>query len=82
MDMPMGQPNGDISFIEVLSFQMTLVCVWLTELTSREMKFKGIIKTSTDQMWCYTPVHTTLGETEEGKLFVWRHRDRSRFSDR
>ena len=43
MDMPMGQPNGDNSFIEVLSFQMILVCVWLTELTSREMKFKGII---------------------------------------
>lgn len=43
MDMPTGQPNGDNSFIEVPSFQMTLVCVRLTKLTSREIKFKSII---------------------------------------
>ena len=43
MDMPMGQPNEDNSFIEDPSFQMTLVCVWLTKLTSREIKFKSII---------------------------------------
>ena len=60
-DMPMAQSNGGNSFTDIPSFQITLVYVLLTKLSSTEIKFKAFY------IHTHTNIHT---QTKYGTIHL------------